>query len=219
VDLGRLDAPFLFPIFRGQNPGTKGVIHIAGSTAISGVLRGRLTMYATGHLTVLDELRYATDPSQTARSAGICQDILGLITDRNVVVADNAINTPVSNNGWRVYDDAPHLDLHAIIMTLSTSFRVQNYDQGPTNALMCGTVPRGRGCLNLVGGLIMDSRGAVGTSGGTGFIKRYSYDRCGLVKPPPYFPTTGRFLDNRYYEIDPVRFDVASLYASLTAAP
>jgi hypothetical protein len=39
------------------------------------------------------------------------------------------------------------------------------------------------------------------------------------VKPPPYFPLTGRFLDNRYYEIDPVRFDVASLYASLTPAP
>ena len=219
VNLGRADAGYLYPIFRGQNAGTKGVIHISGSTAISGVLRGRITMYATGNITVLDDMRYATDPAQTARVAGACQDILGLISDHDVPVADNAINTPVSNNGWRMYDDAPGLDLHAIIMTLNTSFRVQNYNGGPTNALMCGGTPKGRGCLNLAGGLIMDTRGAVGTSGGHGFLKRYSYDRCGLVKPPPYFPTTGRFLDNRYYEIDPVRFDVASLYASLSPAP
>ena len=215
----RPDAAFLFPLYRAQNPGTKGVIHVTGTTAISGVLRGRITLYATSNVVLLDDMTYATDPAQTARAAGVCQDILGIIADREVPVADNAINTPVSNNGWRIYDDAPGLNLHAIIMTLNTSFRVQNYDSGPTNALMCGTTPRGRGCLNLAGGLIMQARGAVGTSGGTGFLKRYSYDRCGLVKPPPYFPTTGRFLDNRYYEIDPVRFDVQSLYQSLTPAP
>ena len=172
-------------------------------------------MYATGNITILDDIRYATDPGATARVAGLCQDILGLLSEHDVPVADNAINTPVVNGGTRIYDDAPHLDIHAIIMTLDESFRVQNYNAGSTNALPCGPSPRGRGCLNLAGGLIMVTRGAVGTSGGTGFLKRYSYDRCGLLKPPPYFPTTGRFLDNRYYEIDPVRFDVASLYASL----
>ena len=52
------------------------------------------------------------------------------------------------------------------------------------------------------------TRGAVGTSTGTGYIKRYSYDRCVITNPPPYFPTTGRFQDNRYYELDPVRFNV-----------
>jgi hypothetical protein len=211
-----VDAAYLFPLYRGQNPGTKGVIYVEGTTAISGVLRGRITLHASANIIVLDDMSYATDPAQTARMAGICQDILGIIATRDVIVADNAINTPVSNNGWRMYDDAPGLNLHAIIMTLNTSFRVENYNSGPSNALLCGNTPRGRGCLNLTGGLIMQARGAVGTSGGTGYMKRYAYDRCGLVKPPPYFPLTGRFLDNRYYEIDPVRFDVAGLYASLT---
>ena len=32
----------------------------------------------------------------------------------------------------------------------------------------------------------------------------HSYDPCGAVNPPPYFPTTGRFTESRYYEIDPV---------------
>jgi hypothetical protein len=213
------DAPYLFPLFRGQNPGTKGVIYVAGTTAVSGVLRGRITLHTSANVVVLDDMTYATDPAQTARMAGICQDILGIIATRDVIVADNAINTPVSNNGWRMHDDSPGLNLHSIIMTLNTSFRVENYGSGPSNALLCGTTWRGRGCLNLTGGLIMQARGAVGTSGGTGYMKRYSYDRCGLVKPPPYFPLTGRFLDNRYYEIDPVRFDVAGLYASLTPAP
>jgi hypothetical protein len=34
------------------------------------------------------------------------------------------------------------------------------------------------------------------------------------VKPPPYFPTTGRYLKNRYYEIDPVGFTVAGWFAA-----
>lgn len=217
--LVRNDAAYLFPLYRAQNPGAKGVIHVDGTTGISGVLRGRVTLYATSNVVVLDDMKYATDPAQTVRVAGLCQDILGIIAANDVTVADNAINTPQSNSGWRLYDDAPGLDLHAILMTLNTSFRVQNYDSGPTNALTCGPTTWGRGCLNLVGGLIMEARGPVGTTSGTGFLKRYSYDRCGLVKPPPYFPTTGRFLDNRYYEIDPVRFDVQTLYSSLTPAP
>ena len=41
------------------------------------------------------------------------------------------------------------------------------------------------------------------------------------MNPPPYFPTTGRFLDNRYYELDPNRVNrvtgrFAELYQSLT---
>jgi hypothetical protein len=71
----------------------------------------------------------------------------------------------------------------------------------------------------MLGGIIQQARGAVGQSSGgyaTGYVKRYSYDRCALYNPPPYFPTTGRYMDNRYYEIDPQGFDVAALYASLT---
>jgi hypothetical protein len=56
----------------------------------------------------------------------------------------------------------------------------------------------------------------VGTSGGTGFTKRYSYDRCAIMSPPPYFPTTGRFTDSRYYELDPVGFNVAQLFKAIT---
>jgi hypothetical protein len=32
---------------------------------------------------------------------------------------------------------------------------------------------------------------------------------------PPYFPVTGRYLDNRFYEMDPGRFNVSTLFATL----
>jgi len=80
-------------------------------------------------------------------------------------------------------------------------------------------VSNGRGCLYLTGGIIQQQRGAVGLSDGTGFTKRYSYDKCALYNPPPYFPTTGRYTDNRYYEVDPSGFNITALYHSLTPGP
>jgi hypothetical protein len=206
----------LFPIYRGLNSGTKGVVYVNGTTGISGTMRGRITLYATGNVAVLDDLRYATDPS-----VGVCGDVLGVIGAKNIMVADNALNGPQnSGSGYRNYDDDNQdVILQGVLMALNTSFGAENYDGGPTDANGCEGQANGRGCLYITGGLIQDARGAVGTfsgSGGTGYTKRYSYDHCALYNPPPYFPTTGRYTDNRYYEIDPAHFNVAKLYQSLT---
>jgi hypothetical protein len=213
------DAQYLFPIYRGLNPGTKGVISFTGTIGVSGVLRGRVTIYSTGSVILLDDLRYATDPS-----VGKCADMLGIIATQNITVADNAILGPesISANGqnyWKNFDDTKDVYIHGIMMALNTSFGAENYSSGPSNANGCEGNPSGRGCLYLYGGLIQDSRGAVGLVSGQGYVKRYSYDHCAIVTPPPYFPTTGRFLDNRYYEIDPVRFNVSTLFASLVPGP
>jgi len=213
------DAQYLFPIYRGINSGSKGVIYANGTVGVSGVLRGRITVYSPNTIVVLDDLRYTRDPA-----AGVCQDILGIIAGANIVVADNAVNTPqqVTWSGTTVVrnlDDTKDLYLHSVLMALGTSFRAQNHASGPNNVNDCEGSNNGRGCLYLTGGLIQDSRGPVGTTGGTGFVKRYSYDRCAVMSPPPYFPTTGRFTDNRYLELDPVGFDVAALFKSLTPEP
>jgi hypothetical protein len=161
---------------------------------------------------VLDDLRYATDPG-----TGICSDILGILAGTNVMIADNALLTPQNTGSTtKNMDDSKDLYLHSVIMALNTSVQVEDYDEGPTNVNDCDGTNNGRGCLFLTGGLIQESRGAVGRSDGTGFIKRYSYDRCAVVYPPPYFPTTGRFSDNRYYELDPVGFGVAALFKAIT---
>jgi hypothetical protein len=209
------DKNYLFPLYRGFNTNTKGVIYVGGTVGVSGVLRGDITLYTPNTIVYLDDLRYANDPA-----TGVCIDILGTISGDNSVVAYNSINSPppvkvTGTNQYRSFDDTPSLDLHDVVMALGTSFSVESYDQGPTGAITCGTTSSGRGCLNLTGGLIQNNRGPVGVTSGQGYIKRYSYDRCAVVNPPPYFPTTGRFLDNRYYEYDPVRFDVRALFGSL----
>ena len=60
-------------------------------------------------------------------------------------------------------------------------------------------------------------RGAVGLSGGEGYLKRYAYDRCGASAPPPYFPTTGHFAKGEEFQVDPVGFDIDDYFGFLTS--
>jgi hypothetical protein len=143
--------------------------------------------------------------------------MLGIIAANNITIADNALNDPVPvSGGYRNEATTQDLFIHGVLMAINTSFGVENYSSGPNNATGCQGTNNGRGCLFLNGGLIQESRGAVGLTSGEGYIKRYSYDHCAVSNPPPYFPTTGRYLENRYYEIDPVRYNISALFAGLT---
>lgn len=216
----RPDRDYLFPISRELNPSFKGVIFVSGSVAVSGVVRGQVTLAATGRIVIADDITHATDPGVAA--CGPDKDILGLFGNGDILIADNTINPPVSpqNNGaYGTFDDTPDEFVHAVVLALN-QFTVERYDQGSTRDERCGTSLWGRGCLYLTGGIIQRTRGAVGTiqnPGGTGYLKRYSYDGCAGSYPPPYFPTTGHFARGRYYEVDPTNFDVASYFRLLTA--
>lgn len=213
------EAPYLFPIYRGFNPGTKGVIYVTGTVGVSGQLRGRITLYATGSVALLDDILYVTDPSLNK-----CKDILGLISGNDIMLADNALNDPPDiSNGSYVFknmDVTKDTFVDGVIMALHTAFGAENYAGGAWNTNGCEGSQSGRGCLYLTGGVIQQQRGPVGVNYGntyyTGYTKRYSYDRCALYSPPPYFPTTGRYTDNRYYELDPNGFDVKKLFTALT---
>jgi hypothetical protein len=213
---GRPDAQYLFPISRALNPDFKGVIYVDGNVAISGVLRGQVTLAATGNIVIADDVTYATDPG-----AGTCADILGMFAGNDVVVADNTLNTPQRPYGgapWMTYASTADEFIDGVVLALNI-FTVEDYANGPTTAEPCGSDVTGRGCLRLTGGIIQKTRGAVGTIGyygGTGYVKRYSYDACAYTNPPPYFPTTGHFATGRYFEVNPVGFSVDSLYNMLT---
>ncbi len=205
------DAGYLHPITRALNPNFKGVIYVTGKVMISGTVRGRVTVASPTSIIVADNVRLATDPS-----VGICDDILGLVGGTDVVVSDNLMNAPVNVQGttWRTMRPVGNQDevIHAVVMALNI-FTVENYGSGPSNRENCGTTVWGRGCLALTGGIIQRTRGAVGTSGGTGNLKRYSYNACAYTDPPPYFPTTGHFARNRFYDINPVGFTAADWFA------
>jgi hypothetical protein len=215
------DAPYLFPIDRLYNANAKGVIHFGGNVGVSGTLNGRITLYATGSLVLLDDIRYANDPVK-----GVCRDILGMISGKDIVIADNALNTPQkltsSTTNFTNLDDTKDFTIHGVMMALGSSFRVQNYNNtnGPNATNNCApSTINGRGCIYLSGGIIQQARGPVGQSSGEGFAKRYSYDKCAVVNPPPYFPTTGRFLENRYLELDPAGFSDTTYFKSIVPDP
>jgi hypothetical protein len=213
----RPDREYLFPLGRLYNPDFKGVIYVSGKVAISGVLRGRVTLATTGDIVIADDVVYATDPS-----GGGCDDILGLFAGGDIVVADNSINSPVNldshGNDYRTYDATSDEVINAVLLTLG-SFGVQNYDDGSDSYEKCEGDRVGRGCLYVTGGIIQDRRGAVGQSashGATGYLKRYAYDQCASSDPPPYFPTTGYFARSRTLPVDPTGFDIDRFFRRLT---
>lgn len=213
------DGRYLHPLHRSLNTGVKGVIHVKGTVAVSGVVRGRLTLYAeNGFIVIIDDLRYAHDPGTGADAQCKTSDMLGMIAANDIVVADNAINTPntVGGDTYRVLDDTKDLFVHSVVMAMKESFKVQNYNTGPSSATNCEGKANGRGCLYLTGGIIQLRRGTVGLLSGEGYIKRYSYDRCAADAPPPYFPVTGRYIDNMYLEIDPVNFNVVNYFKGIS---
>lgn len=209
-------AKYLWPLSRAFNPSTKGVLYVSGRIVLSGMVNARLTLAASDDILIGDDLRYAIAPGGAP-----CQgsNMLGLLSPDSIRILENTINAPWNGSGTnRNYDDTNDEYLQGVGLTLR-AFSVENYGGGATSGQNCQTTTSGRGCLFLTGGVIQDQRGAVGTTGGTGYIKRYAYDQCAFATPPPYFPTTGRFLRNRYYEIDPVGFDVAAFFNSLTPEP
>ena len=213
---GRPDAGYLFPITRALNPSFKGVVFVDGKVAISGTLRGRVTVAATNDIIVADDIRYATDPG-----LGTCVDILGMFSGDDVTVSNNTLNAPTrpaSGMSYYTYDDTKDEFIHGVALPLD-QFKVDGYSSGSRQAQPCEGKVHGRGCLYLTGGIIQRTRGAVGTIwsvGGTGYVKRYAYDPCAATQPPPYFPTTGHFNRGQYYEVDPVGFSVDQYYALLS---
>lgn len=207
------EAGYLWPINRGTNPNFRGVVYVDGRVAVSGKLRGRLTLAASSNIIIADDLRYQTNPG-----AANCADVLGLFSGGDIVVADNLLNDPAPGVATvlsiRTWDETADTWLDGFVLALG-SFRAENYNKGSKNAASCGAASSGRGCLLVTGGVIQSSRGAVGLTSGEGYVKRYSYDQCGANNPPPYFPTTGHFVRGHYYEVDPTAFDVSSYWSLL----
>lgn len=223
VITGRPDANYLFPLNRAWNPSFKGVVYVAGKVIVDGVIHGRVTVAASGNIVFGNDVTYFQNPATRDCATG---DIAGYFSGQSLIVSNNTINAPqtLNDNGslassaatFRSYDDTDDETIHGFFLTLRT-FGAEGNGVGSTTAQPCtigGTFAAGRGCLNTYGGIIQADRGAVGTTAGTGYIKRYQYDPCGATNPPPYYPTTGVFVKNRFSTLDPTRFNVAQWYAA-----
>jgi hypothetical protein len=132
---------------------------------VSGTLDGKLTIASLQDLYIENDLLYETNPLN-----GNSDDLLGLVAENDVVVADNAAN---NNN----------CEIDAAIFSRTSSFTAEHYNTRPVS-----------GQLRVLGGIVQDERGEIGTYSGSsinhGFSKRYRYDSR-LADPnfrPPSFP-------------------------------
>jgi hypothetical protein len=212
---------YLWPINRPFNPNFKGVIYVSGSVAVSGVLRGQVTIATTGNIMLADDLTYVTAPGSIPdcdQAGGVRADILGLLTPQFFMLEDNNVNAPFRVNGtyYTDFDESADETVHAAVLTLN-SVLSEDVGNGSDNSEVCVGSAVGRGCFFMVGAAIQGKNAArMASSGGgaTGWNPQWTYDRCDGIRPPPYFPTTGRYFKNRYYEIDPTGFSVEAWFAN-----
>jgi hypothetical protein len=199
------DQQYLFPMQAYAN--FKGVIYVSGSVAVSGRLRGRLTVVTTGTVALADDILYTVPPGTECSENG---DALGISTPEAILIHDNNVNSPfrVNNISRGQFDDTPDNEIfHAFLFTLKQYYGDNlTYNPGAAAGEACATTSAARsGCVRISGGIIQDDVGAATFSWNrSGWAELHTYDKCGVTAPPPYFPTTGRFLRNRYYELDPV---------------
>ncbi|MBK5187064.1 MAG: hypothetical protein JJD97_02405 [Gemmatimonadaceae bacterium] len=219
----------LWPLYRTLNPNSKGVIHVHGPIVLSGILQGKVTVYSattggqTGQVGYGDDLVYAQDPA-----AVTCANLLGVISDGDQLILDNAINSPQrAGNGsgaypyrWTDGDDngmttSHDFVLHGVTMSRLGTVGVEHYNIRQEGIGPCNAANSGRGCIRQAGGVIEQVISATYSNNGDGFGENRSVDICLNTASPPYFPTTGRYIDNRFYEIDPARYNITTLFQSL----
>jgi hypothetical protein len=141
---------------------------------LKGVVKGQYSIAASGSsgkgkIFLDDNIVYNTDPRVDPSS----QDMLGILAKNDIMVTQNALNNSDINIHGSVYSEAG-------------GFGAENYDTRPAS-----------GNINLLGGIIQNTRRAVGTFSGStidhGFAKRYRYDERLMLSSPPMFPGTGAF--------------------------
>ena len=224
------DKAYLIPL--GANPNFKGVVFVSGDVALSGRLRGRVSVFATGNIVMADDLLYQQPPGTNCDVTG---DIFGAIATKDVVIEDNNLQTPfyVNNKVYGGFDDTNDANYNMFFLAAGNGGSTgnwygegvsgapresgtsnpgfpswsttanSNWDQSAINEQCGGAAVNG--CVRVTGGLAQGRVDyATYYTNGYGWAEAHTYDKCGAVNPPPYFPTTGRFIASRYFELDPV---------------
>jgi hypothetical protein len=150
---------------------------------IKGTLDGEITIGCAENINITDNLWYRESTPGLGPDQG-CDDFLGLVSAKNVVV----------------YDTTPNLtdcEIMAHMIALNQSFTARNYDTGS---------PRGN--LTIWGGFAQEKIGAVGTFNSShqithGYNKNYHYDRRLMWHSPPGFPPTGHYYLVSWTEVSP----------------
>lgn len=155
------------------------VFYCNSTVYIKGTLDGELTVASNRDIRIEDDITYRDSDASGAPQPG-CDDLLGLVAERNIIIVDNAANRN-------------DVIINAVLMAIDTSISVENYWSGPP-----------RGTLTIWGGLIQEFRGPVGQFWNNtiihGYQKDYHYDSRVTGRTPPSYPLTGVYEKTRWEE-------------------
>ncbi len=148
-----------------------------GNVYVSGTYSKSLTIAAEGDVVIAPtDGKTATYGTPGFKLAGDGSNaVLGLIANNFVRVMHPVNRGSSCSNATSAYNNKD-LTIEAAILSIDHSFIVDNYD--------CGSA---LGDLSVKGAIAQRYRGAVGTTGGTGFIKDYLYDDRLKYRSPPHF--------------------------------
>tara|TARA_R110002049_G_scaffold127876_3_gene285022 strand:- start:486 stop:1802 length:1317 start_codon:yes stop_codon:yes gene_type:complete len=148
-----------------------GIISSSEKIFLEGTVSGQITIHSEEDIELYNDIVYNVDPRVDDTST----DLLGVVSEKDIIIDQNAHARTGSKD----------LKLHGSFMALGDSFRVENYVAGSH-----------RGNIDLLGGIIQQTRGPVGTFGRygiTGYTKKYDYDVRLGNSIPPYFPRESVF--------------------------
>ncbi|MGE0066000.1 MAG: hypothetical protein AB7T48_01495 [Solirubrobacterales bacterium] len=141
-----------------------------GNVYVRGDYSGQLTIAAENDIVIEGNLNSTSS-----------EGMLGLIANNfirvyhPVKIAENSYSHELECKGNET-GTPTNMEIDAAILAINHSFIVDNYDCG--NSL---------GTLHVLGAISQKYRGAVGTTGGTGYIKDYVYDdRLHTITPPSF---------------------------------
>ena len=217
--LQAVEKPYLWPLWIPYNMNSKGVVNSTTSPVyVSDTLRGYVTFYesdATKDVDVIAPLVYDQVPNA---STALCRNFLGIIAGQNVLASNNALQRPrvLPAGGAAQWIGTPNFQLDAVAMALNGTVGIEdgyNYPTtvpgGPASPIaVCNAFTQSGGCINQIGGVIEQYISDTYNDASTGYRENRTVDPCQKTNQrPPFFPATGRYLDNKYYEIDPTLVD------------
>ncbi|MBD3368111.1 MAG: DUF4900 domain-containing protein [Candidatus Eisenbacteria bacterium] len=153
---------------------TNGVFVFVDEVHIEGTLDGQATIASGEDMYITDDIIYEDSTPGQGPNPG-ADDLLGLVSAKNIIVADNAANR----------NDC---EIHAHMMALDESFTVENYQWGDP-----------RGDLTVYGGFAQKRMGPIGTfyhgyGITSGYNKDYHFDRNMTTQSPPSYPQTDDYI-------------------------
>jgi hypothetical protein len=140
-----------------------------GTARVFGTYSGQLTIAAENDVIIWDDI--------TRTGNGL----LGLVANNFVRIRHPFSDTNDTtrgdcDGGSNLSGSQPDLRIDAAMLAIQHSFIVDHYDCGAS-----------LGDLTVNGAISQKYRGAVGTTGGTGYIKDYNYDDRLRYQEPPHF--------------------------------